>query len=289
MNEFISNILNRHINPVTNIVPRLPGTFEPVNFPAANSVDLSAGIDTIREVSLPQGIKVGKDNNASFNSVATLTPEQNIISDKQFVQHTNAVFPENKNADQASVSKNIIPIGHEFYTDKKVDQKNSFERFDTQEIPIHSEIKAITIKPLNEKPVNDLEQQEMPGSVLINKLNDDTDIPAKKEGALHQHISILKQKIVKASVKKNNVAGDKKMIQAGLIKPLVNEQDLRTNPRISPVLNEQPMSTVIKVSIGRIEVRAVTNATPQKISRTVLQKPNLTLDDYLKRRNATEK
>jgi hypothetical protein len=302
MNDFIGNILSRHLDPVANIVPRLPGKFEPVNFPAANVVeDFSAGFDTPQEVNISQGTaKPGKENNKEtiFGAVTTVTPHNNSISTNQLVQQLNddtAKYPENENAPQISERKNIIPVEHEFTGDKQVNQEASFGILNKQEIPVYSEIKLLAVNPVvNNQPkgnslLNDFEQQKMPGSIFINK-PDDTVIPAGKEGALHQHISILKQKIVKASAeRRGDISEDKKTIQPGLIKPVMNNMNVRTNFNPSPVSNDQPVSSVIKVSIGRIEVRAITTAPPAKVNRTVLQKPNLTLDEYLKRRNSNGK
>jgi len=303
MNDFISNILSRHADTATNIVPRLPGKFEPVNFPAANVVeDFSAGFDTPQEVNISQGTtKPVKENNKEtiFGSVTTVTPHNNSISTNQLAQQLNddtAKYPEDENAPQISERKNIILVEHEFTGDKKVNRETSFEILNKEEIPVYSDINPIAVNnpvannELNEKPLlNDFEQQKMPGSILINK-PDDTVIPAGKEGALHQHISILKQKIVKTSAeRRGDISEDKKTIQPGLIKPVMNNMNVRTNFNPSPESNDQPVSSVIKVSIGRIEVRAITTAPPSKVNRTVLQKPNLTLDEYLKRRNSTEK
>lgn len=44
-------------------------------------------------------------------------------------------------------------------------------------------------------------------------------------------------------------------------------------------------SPVIKVSIGRIEVRAVPPANPVKVNRDTIQKPKMSLEAYLQKRN----
>jgi hypothetical protein len=301
MNDFINNILSRHIDPAGNIIPRLPGKFEAVNFPAVNATDLSAGIDTVQQVNLPRettGISKAYSSETNFTAVTASPTQRDSISHTPVVQEIYsdaALFRENEHADQVPAIKNTIPVKREISTDKKDMQDNSVEILNKQEMPLHSEIKPLIEKPLvnlvNEKnSTNDFEQQEIPERFLLNRYDDKGEIATVKEGALHQHISILKQKIVKASAeKKNNVAEDKITIQPGLIRPVMNELNVRTNLNTSAISNDQAMSSVIKVSIGRIEVRAVTNGTPAKVNRTVLQKPNLTLDDYLKRRNSNGK
>jgi len=47
---------------------------------------------------------------------------------------------------------------------------------------------------------------------------------------------------------------------------------------------EKNMPPAIKISIGRIEVRAIISPTPEKKNTISSQKPDMTLDDYLKKR-----
>jgi len=299
MNEFVNNILLRHLDPVTNIIPRLPGKFEPVNFPSANTVDLSTTVETVQEVSLPQKknqVDKGYSFETNVNDVIPLTPQLPVKSGNHFVQQLHSDEPAPlQNEVKSTGNKTISTPGQEFAADKKNEHEISFEKLKDQEKPVDNGIKPVTVNTsierpsidlFNEKPaIENAEQQGVPGNFLLNKPFDIV-VPADKEGTLHQHISILKQRIVKASAeKKNSFSEDKKTIQAGLVKPVINNQHVRTNMNASIVSNEQPVSSVVKVSIGRIEVRAVTNAAPPKVNRSVIQKPNLTLDEYLKRKN----
>ncbi|MGN6401434.1 MAG: hypothetical protein ACTHMD_13335 [Flavisolibacter sp.] len=47
----------------------------------------------------------------------------------------------------------------------------------------------------------------------------------------------------------------------------------------------QTESPVIKVSIGRIDVRAIVSSQPEKTISNARQKPSMSLEDYLKKRN----
>lgn len=277
MNEFINNILLRHLDPITNIVPRLPGKFEPVNF-AADTPGFAEGTDFVQEVSKPQPVMRSVKEDNGVIGINTVFPQQDQISGKQVFQHAVELLPANKNADEAEWSKNLIPLMQGLPGEKKSKTEAPFEMPGKQE-----KITPAGINAFNERQTADDNAQ--PDNLLINKPGDEN-ISAIKEGTLHHHISIIKQKIVKASAeKKNNFSEDKKTVQSALIKPVVNNINTGAKLNTQPVLNEQPATSVIKVSIGRIEVRAVTNSTPQKISRPAIQKPNLTLDEYLKRKN----
>ena len=65
---------------------------------------------------------------------------------------------------------------------------------------------------------------------------------------------------------------------------------LKDVKKISEPFFEPPQAPVIKVNIGRIEIRAMPTASTQPPSRNqVVSKPQMSLDDYLKQQNDSSK
>ena len=287
MNGFINNILRRHTDAVAGIMPRLPGKFEPVNFPVANSTeDFSAKTEASQPFNVIQGItETGIENKRATNSnsgKSTPTANSSIANDQNIQPPNNNTRPfnESTNNGQGSIIKNIIPV------DKDAGEKITGENIFKVEKSVFNEIKPAN--QFKEKPpVENFDEQELAGKVLMNVQPGRSN---KNDGNEHEQDSPVKKNIIKPATKKeSHLLEDSKPLQAGLIKPSIQNLNAGVNHNASPVLREQSMSSVIKVSIGRIEVRAVTSAAPVKVNSPVLQKPRLSLDEYLKNRNGTQK
>ncbi len=287
MNGFISNILSRHTDTVANIIPRLPAKFEPVNFPAANSTE---AFSVRTEANHPFNIvQPNIESSIENKKVADINPgksttmvNSSIVNDQniQPINNNNTVFNKSSNTGQTSNIKNIIPA------DKEVDENINGENISKVQRSVFNEIK--TGNQFKEKPLpENFDEQELTGKVWMNKqpmtLNGKDDMG-------DEHGSRSEKNIIKPVTTNGNHFLEKvKHVQGGLIKPSIQNLNAGVNPNTLMAQGEQNMSSVIKINIGRIEVRAVTAPAPVKINRPVLQKPRLSLDEYLKNRNGAEK
>ena len=285
MSGFINNILSRHTDTVASIIPRLPGKFEPVNFPAGNAKEnFSVVTESSQPFNVIQGItETGFENKkaANINSSQSIPPVNSGNSNDQNIQpvnNNNTVFSKRSNTGQTSIIKNIIPV------DKDADENTDGENISKVQRSVFNELKSVN--QFNSF-VENFDDQELTGKILMNKQPGTSNI--KDDIGNEQDSQIRKNVIKPASAKRNNALEDAKLLQAALIKPSIQNLNAGANHNASPLLREQTMTSVIKVSIGRIEVRAVTSAAPVKVNRPVLQKPRLSLDDYLKNRNGAEK
>jgi hypothetical protein len=63
---------------------------------------------------------------------------------------------------------------------------------------------------------------------------------------------------------------------------------IKKTERIFETKTKEISQPTIKVNIGRIEVRAIMETKPQPPQRQITRKPNITLEDYLKRRDESK-
>jgi hypothetical protein len=292
MNRFISNILLRHTDAAVNIMPRLPGKFEPAPVLAANfSSDIENGEGTWagRSQAFSETNTVEKKE-TFLNRVASTSSQNLPVTEGRHGLHLNeevARTQEDKNPDQASEVKNIFAPAKDSqpYNEIIIDKTGNQEE---TELP---GIKPVLTTQVTKKLTgNNTGLQVTTNRLMIDTLPNADNFTAGKEDPLHQNIAILRQKIKKQEPEKaGNMANEAKLFAPVMARPLINNMQGGTFPKASNETGEQPMSSVVKVSIGRIEVRAVAAAAPVKVNRSVLQKPNLTLDEYLKRRNGNGK
>lgn len=281
MNGFINNILRRHTETIAGIMPRLPGKFEPVNFPVTNSgEDISAGteasqlFDPVGRIAEPG---VENKNAVNIDAGTSITASNSRKAAHQIFKPLNdATRPESTNTHETTINKNIRPVNND-----------AGEKINIENISVGERSTANEIKPGNrvegKNRIENFDEAEQTGKILANHQSVRSNNTEKNEN--EQDLSFNQDIIKPASAKRDSTLEDLKSPQAGTIKPAMPNLNAATNFNNSPVVREQTMSSVIKVSIGRIEVRAVTSAAPIKTNRPVLQKPRLSLDEYLKNRN----
>lgn len=125
---------------------------------------------------------------------------------------------------------------------------------------------------------------------IYNKDHEEREYIPGKDHTAKAGNTIIPEKI-QPLIKALHVEEDPKNSTPG--KPLFAKQGMHgfeTTPGIfsSEIYQQQAMPAVIKVSIGRIEVRATTAANPAKINREPLQKPKMSLEEYLEKRNTRQ-
>ncbi|MEO6729691.1 MAG: hypothetical protein ABIN01_00610 [Ferruginibacter sp.] len=267
MSGFINHIIARHTNPVTAIRPRLPGKFEAQSINENISfAKPGIGDETRRQPEHNAGPSTtGQQESFNFSLVSD-TRKHNQPQDIDPVFHSdhNEIDPEKKQVNNQH--KNIDageknePLSAEF--NKNDLFKNSF----------FNNAGNLTGHELNENKMG-------LASPSLNKNNStpaftnaypDSNIEAHRslDQPSHGYLSSTNTPAISESHQQQNF-----------------------NPSSSQgsKLNQHYDQTpVIKVSIGRIEVRAITESTPAKSNRSTLQKPRMSLDDYLNKRNKGE-
>ena len=247
MKGFIQNIISRQINPAANTTPRLPGKFEPSNFNPGISTELfTPSTNTSYQESFDP-VNTGNNNNivAQKNTNAFAAP---VLSTEKITQHIH--HPKGPGIN--SVQKINIPVEH-----------------------INAASLSTNIKNLS---------NNIPGKIK----NDEEHIFSKHEQKgnegmktnIPHHGSV---KVIESF--KENLPG-KKEFERQDGEPIYGTQNsnMPAGRLFSDVYNT-PSTPVIKISIGRIEVRAVSTASPINVTRETVQKPKMSLEEYLNKRN----
>jgi hypothetical protein len=100
----------------------------------------------------------------------------------------------------------------------------------------------------------------------------------------------------KISMKDKDAINIKKILVPAMekkaVQPVTRMMDIQTNPALSDPFSDRNKSSTtpptIKVTIGRVDVRAVMQQTPSP-KRMVAPAPKLSLDDYLKKRSGGQR
>jgi hypothetical protein len=277
MNNFISNIISNHIRPVNAVLPRLPGRFESLD----NTTDtIPSGIDTVQEnTAVPsQGINIphsskATDTQEEITGASTVFQSSVIPVSDQGRQNTDKQFSsadsDNKIKEERSpFIKTDLPVEEESQS-TLVFSGNYFNApINTGQPPV---------KPLQENdpvfPNNDKSDQNNWGKRILENKRDNKDEPVFSLPVLSLENNEPIHSVVKPAGILGEPPGAKNFNNPDTRAFLAGEES---------AANAAPM---IKVSIGQISVRAVTQ--PPVVAKKIHPVPQqgLSLEDYLKKRS----
>lgn len=265
MNDYINNIVSRHAEPTMNIQPRLTGLFE----------------TSYSEHSL---LPVAEQT--------TVVPEEG----KQTIE-SPGLYINDTNQAQPFIEQPAEPF---LFDDKKSQPLEDPVTVSPEKNKVVTEV--LSPSPLKQQ-LDPVWEMVTPEKKLVDKgesLQSHTTLVVNKEF----HYELINQLAKDIDPGKENVP----VIKPGDIDPVINDEKNKFEkkagqllfPPVQPVLrssgnaveaifNYHEGSSVIKVSIGRIEVKAVSSeskATKPTVERS--SRPTMSLDEYLKKRNIAE-
>ncbi len=258
---------------VGHIKPRLPGKFESLNYPgrilnqeySAPNVDihpLNNGRTEITETS--------KKNEPKLN--------ENSISSSTALSSMNDVSP---NSESFHLAKDFSQEETNIPQISNIDYK--------------ANLKPIAIEPLMNSrfkydlPIANSKGVEEVDSAIINSKADKSNLIDKSNELTNEKLTLLKAQIIQPLSEKSKTEKElPNTIYSSSKLPGLENTNRRSIKLFTESLPQQSMSTVIKVSIGRIEVRAISPPAELKIKRDSVQKPRMSLEDYLKKRNSSK-
>jgi hypothetical protein len=272
MSGFISHIIARHTNPGFTIHPRLPGKFEP-GFIREN-IYPEASYDTgsaFEQSDKKPAVSIAGDPGNERSHFSKITVSQNWPSGQEtIVGKDNDPPPEKVNSGRSDISNA-----------RNIDPTDPFEPVKTTSFQKRAFLNMVfPDKPgdLSETdPVEEKNHEEMP-SFMEND---------PKPNTMHAYLSSNGDTMPQAGKSEKGYLNSKEL----LIYQGSNGMKKNSNSSLSGFLNmnrQQKISSVIKVSIGRIDVRTITDPKPVKVNASDLHNPKMTLDDYLKKRNKAE-
>ena len=266
MTGFISRIISRHAHPQNNIVPRLPGRFES-----------AAGVT--------QNLFENDFGNSDIGSTAN--PDN--IGNNRHIRHTQdkaheSIDPANEDNSAVLLDKNkasAVKVSNTNLQTPSIPKPAAINKLERSVMPNEDVLVHQTIIPklstadnehnsnttVNDTPSHNYNIQEM--NIIDNA--------AISAGSL--------QFIAPVTSKERSI---KESTSLQIQQPLSATPSLQPNitaPLISERANQQP---VIKVHIGKIEIKAINQPSANEVrtKSSNANKPAMTLDDYLKKRNA---
>lgn len=279
MNNFLNHIIQRHTNPANPVMPRLRGIFEQDNSGANFREDIFDKEKSPEESTRPADILQSDQQATPDLAVPVKASAFNVVS-----QTTGLTSPQpNLNTELKGTNNNKDkPDLYEPGNGPQKKQENEFSNAENnlarpQDLNSFSdktnEFRNHTVSPNTEaqtpraaggkntsKPPT---VQATPGSVVEKK-----DFQPAQESIKPSTAVIVNQ----------NKPSTEVLSWARNIKDMIN----------SALAEQKPTSqaAVIKVNIGRIDVRASTQQTPFRSKAE--HKPSMSLDDFLKKKNGVQ-
>jgi hypothetical protein len=292
MSNYISRLIARSFNQIETIQPRLPAIFEPhindapdfhkrevdINPTHHSSKEdefISALSDSNKQISsnpVNKKIKTGKND-----------PELHISSRLQSYKSKDLTNTNETNPEMSHESLNFINPNTEY--PEEVRDTIIDENVSTSEQVSAGQSGSQTLKKLNDQPdssnatrgeINYMQQRNEVGSNSISHNN--------------SNIENIIQPVIINQTRSNQKNGlQESIFQESSFHPfkrkLVEKSRIRGNEKSPIEINDPLQQSVIRVNIGRIEVRAVQPPTPPPQPQSKPFKPMLSLDDYLSQRN----
>lgn len=266
MNDYINNLVSRHTEPAMNIQPRLTGMFESSYsehslLPVAEQITLVPE-ESKQTIEMP-GLHINDTNPAQ---PFIENPQEPLLFDdkkKQPPADPVTVSPgKNKVLTEvlspSPLKQQLEPVQEMALPEKKmVDEEQSLQSHTT----------LVVNKDFHYELINQLAKDINPGR---------ENVPAIKPGDIDPVINDEKNKFVKES--------------GQLLFPPVQPVLRTSGNAVEAIFNYHEGSSVIKVSIGRIEVKAISSES--KVAKPNVERsshPAMSLDEYLKKRNIAEK
>src|SRR4030095_405669 len=286
MNGFINRLIDRHAVPEKNIKPRLPGIFEPLEFPGMKErsnwfeTPETIGFQTSQNIA---GISPGKtseqefENNQENKQDIGFYPDNVADSQKRNKDSKWTNYYQNKkniNTDEASGVGNDVEISNSNNSDHR-----ELYQADEQDIIYETTQGDRAIKFF----IGENRKNFSPSyrRVLETEKNH---LPEIRPSSFNAYNDIKEADLIRPN-KNLSPSSDNtyKSYYSHLIK--FNNYSGSNRNFLESGVTERP---VIKVTIVRIEVRSVISASPGNRTNHAEQKPKVSLDDYLKKRNNSQ-
>jgi hypothetical protein len=253
VNEFISHIVDRHINSENFIVPRVPGKFESFDPGQRNPGEINSIESNV------------------FNNDGT--DAANIDTKKTLFQTSARDSLE----DFSSTGRTLNIAKQDDVTppfsmpEKRIDNVNKAPFF-SENIPRKTPVLSTIEKGIDEFA-------SATENMSLNRIQNNNLFNAVRPALTENNQNPFSQK---EQTQKKPEDGSSSFT-------LVKNKASFENPRsIFQEKFQQETLPVIKISIGRIDVRAIVSSPATKSTEQVSQGPNMSLDDYLKKRNNTK-
>jgi hypothetical protein len=269
MNGFISHIINRHLGTENNIMPRVPGRFESFNSFQQNAGEIkplqSEEIETNSYQQTDRGNlkpleKTGTNYGTNSSPFEALKVDKKDQEKSNFSMPDKAVdvFKEPSHFKENVSGKIEPPIIEENRIFNTTISNSTVASSDTKE-----NSNNISPKP-KETSISQIERNNSPNIVSPFVVQNAERSYTQKKGD-HNENPVLP-------------------IQSSFVLQNIKDTSVHQHA-IFPESAEQKAQPIIKVSIGRIEVRAAVSSAPEKKNSNTAEKPTMSLDDYLKKRN----
>ena len=274
MNSFLDSLVSRHSAPISPVQPRLRGVFEQTNnlsnpFAADTAFDLenkgnnafieeNGGFSSIREQPFGAANNAFEDNTQSLKMRLDVQHPINPSLQKPLFSLPNLKPLTTDRADENVKTKGNealndlkTPFGQREYTNPISDIKSNFRRDISTSSAINSDISLVN--PV-ENPIMPVVNAVLP---VIQPVLPTAEIAANRPDVIHTRSS--------------------------------ESSWLRDIKQAAEPFFEPTPRPVIKVTIGRIEVRAIPTVSSPPRPQSAAPKPQMSLDDYLKKRNDNSK
>ncbi len=266
MNDFIQHIVARHTDPGKNIQPRARGIFEPLNNknvpfqtdsffdPEATNGDTQTSLQNSPFFQDHPGA-LTKDRSSAFGSGA---PETGSPKTSTFFQNTAHPITATNNKQASFFKKTPAPENRDDTVMEGTDVASHFHKG--------------TAQPRFTNPFTDKGNRPTPDAAKKAQ--------QAKENTGNQ-LNAATEPAIKPVQKQGTGVDAFYNPRYGSLQGTV---PLRQNTKPAHPQNAYPVRPVIKVTIGRVEVKAIVQHTaPPKNNGPA--KPKMSLDDYLKNRN----
>lgn len=278
MSQFASHLLSRHLEPEKSLKPRVRGRFEPVSLAptifTANDYREASTDDSFRQPVANEIIQPEKENlfYPGLRSNQTTAPE-------------TAMRMEKANEETTPSRNNPFPLPNSSLVEKRTNQHDITEKAPAGHSPLPG------LQPAGVIPIADEKkgQSQTPENPFVkNNRENQTAVASTLKGFADRHIAATQSdfsaETVQPALQKNNTVSSESNPK-GITETFRSQPSSRyfnLPPVHHPGETNQP---VVKVTIGRIEVRAVVQAASSPARSTAAAKPKLSLEDYLKQRN----
>ncbi len=254
MTGFINSLVDRFSGATNIISPRLPGRFEPA-FP-----DLSnqLGESTIKDATSPVSNEI--NNIPSLKNTDLRFFDKNYYKDQLSKDENTGYSPIEKQKEAG-----VNPVDNEISSNMQQQENNTIVNTFIQPSGISN------------------------GNPLSFQVETTTRNEQKVPSASNIGDNAVQPGFLDRQLEKERQRGQVDKSQILLLRP--EQYSIKSEEIGHPDLHEHAQSNktpVIKVSIGRIEVRAVPVSNGVKVKDSSPQKPRLTLDEYLQKRNSRQ-
>ena len=294
MNGFISRLVSNHTNPTRNVMPRLKGTFE--TFPSFQQTSPDSFGEEHIEGRISNQYNSLNQNKSPDANLHTAKTQKEIVPGKENSE-SNSIIDYSEENQQTVKPVNIRPgisnveNPQQNWQEHETNLKAVTTRLDLAAINddtgtsfINNDFK----KNIKVNESDELNQNEIPGKSTNENFTETIEnyllIPNMKNAAgnfnSQQYIPDDQQSDAENSLPQQTPANRKQQLNMAI----VNAFRLIQNENAAAKNTGEDSTQVIKVNIGRIDVRAVTQQTPPA-REAVRPKHAMSLDDFLKKKN----